>query len=159
MVQGLQTYLNFTLSALLLYNFEREQYFRIFPDKQFTAIPSPLKVINTKRDDTLQNSQATPSESSVSPRKKRGRRFKRVVSGEKQEKCSGTEGSGVGGRFSQGVLGIRNEKLDHLRSPPRRRGRPSLKRKLEAPVTDQQNSSEQMIMPADGQVSTRVNLS
>eukprot|EP00795_Rhopilema_esculentum_P000420 gene420-10090_t len=148
MVQGLQTYLNFTLSALLLYNFEREQYSHIFPDKQFTAIPSPLKLINTKFDDTLQNLPATPSESSASPRKKRGRRFKRVVSREKQEKCSGAEGSGVGGRFSSGVLGIRNEKLDHLKSPPRRRGRPSLKRKLEPPVSDN--------MPADGQVSTRV---
>ena len=59
LVTGLNTYFNFTLASLLLYNFEREQYGSFFPVKKLsesTALPSktnltfspPISPLSTK---------------------------------------------------------------------------------------------------------------
>lgn len=136
-VQGLQTYLNFTLSTLLLYNFEREQYNALFPQNSFantvlkTASPS-----KSRRSAATRSAQHLSLSASleVSPAKRKYTRRQHLLSEEH-------EGSSETGSFvttRSGSLSspdIAKSKQEFLQVP-KRRGRPSRKRKLESQDAD-----------------------
>ena len=81
MVTGLRTYFDFTLSTLLLYNFERGQYDRLFPPEPEPGTSKPKVCPGKKRlrpEALLEVSveverQNTPTVQ-ASPRAKKGRR-------------------------------------------------------------------------------------
>ena len=135
-VQGLQTYLNFTLSTLLLYNFEREQYKALFPENSITNTVSKGTPSKPRRSAATRSEQnlSFSASSEASPAKRKYTRRQHLLS-EEQDGASETSSFVTTRSGSLSSPDIAKSKQEFLQLP-KRRGRPSRKRKLESQDAD-----------------------
>ena len=136
-VQGLQTYLNFTLSTLLLYNFEREQYKVLFLQNSVTNAVSKAATPSKSRRSAatrLEQNLALSTSSEASPAKRRYTRRQHLLS-EEHEGTLETSSFVTTRSGSLSSPDIAKNKQEFL-YVPKRRGRPSRKRRLESQDVD-----------------------
>ena len=138
-MEGLQTYLNFTLSSLLLYNFEKEQYDDLFVRKKaFAADNEP----ETK----MKESGAT-----VSPNKRKALRNNKV-SEDLDEVAENGSKELVPAVLSPSVTNDHGDEA--LPIPPKKRGRPFGKRRAKALLSNKQKTVSRRDTRAKAQVNT-----
>lgn len=129
-VEGLQTYLNFTLSTLLLYNFEKEQYDELFSNTyvskvQENPVSDPPKI---QEETVLLQQQPTVPESRKWPSKRKSTRRNKL----KHDEDETSESRSSNQAAESAVPQVADSNGGIIMHPPqRKRGRPSRKSKLE----------------------------
>jgi len=128
-VEGLLTYLNFTLSTLLLYNFEKEQYDAWFANERRSARDNDLKVEASESGSIALQSKGSDANLSYSKRK---------LAGCKQlpESTWRLSGNTVSDHASEVDISSLSSSCEAKTVHPvqKKRGRPSRKHKIDAPV-------------------------
>ena len=152
-MEGLQTYLNFTLSTLLLYNFEKEQYDALFSNRMFSeGEKGEFAEQTVKVDSAPLQQQLKASESNKSPSKRKSTRRKQLQ--EYEYEMSGYNAEGATAEVLMPPVSHFRED-EAMQSPPRKRGRPSRKQKVGLASTSSQKTLSRRETRANAQVAAR----